>query len=79
MEPVKDIDKVKTMFARGQPTLVDGQTGHKYSMAARCTNDGGFAPVARIERAREGLSKVTFRCTSCFTEFEVSQHDIYVR
>ena len=78
MEPIKDTEKVGKMFAQGQPSLVDGQTGHKYSMVARCPKDGDFASVARIERAGESLSRVTFQCTSCFTEFEVGQDDIYV-
>ena len=79
MEPVKDIERVKRMFAQGQPDLVDVQTGHKYSMVAHCPKDGDFASVARIERAGKSLSRVTFRCTSCFAEFEVGQEDIYVR
>ena len=79
MESVKDTEKVKRMFAQGQPALVDAQTGHKYSMVACCPKDGNFASVARIERAGQSLSRVTFQCTSCFTEFEVSQDDIYVR
>ena len=79
MEPVKDPEKVKRMFEQGQPALVDVQTGHKYDMVAHCPKDGNFASVARIERAGQSLSKVTFRCTSCFTEFEVSQDDIYIR
>lgn len=79
MEPVKDIAKVKRMFAQGQPALVDAQTGYKYSMAARCPKDGSFAAVARIERAGPSLSRVIFQCPSCFTEFEVRQQDIYIR
>ena len=79
MEPVKDTEKVKTMFARGQPTLVDEQTGYKYSMVARCPKDGDLASVTRIERAGKHLSEVTFRCPSCFTDFQASQEDIYIR
>ena len=79
MEPVKDPEKVKRMFEQGQPALVDVQTGHKYHMVAHCPKDGNLASVIRIERAGQSLSKVTFRCTSCFTEFEVSQDDIYIR
>jgi hypothetical protein len=79
MEPIKDIDKVKRMFVQGQPELVDLQTRYKYSMVARCPNDGDFASVARIERVGQSLSRVTFRCASCFTEFEVSQDNIYIR
>ena len=79
MEPVKDAEKVKIMFAQGQTFLTDTQTGYKYSMAARCPEDGDFASVARIERAKESLSRVTFRCPTCFTEFEVDQENIYVR
>ena len=79
MEPVKDTERVKKMFAQGQPELVDTQTGYKYSMVARCPKDGNIASVAKIERTGQSLSKVTFRCASCFTEFEVGQDDIYVR
>jgi hypothetical protein len=79
MEPFKDTEKVKRMFMQGQSDLVDVQTKYKYSMVARCPKDGNFSSVARIERAGQSLSKVTFRCTSCFTEFEVIQSDIYVR
>ena len=78
MKPIKDIEKVKRMFAQGQPDLVDVQTKYKYSMVAACPKDGNFSSVARIERAGQSLSKVTFRCTSCFTEFEVSQDDICI-
>ena len=79
MEPVRNTEKVKRMFAQGQSELVDPQTGYKYTMVARCPKDGNFASVARIERAGQSLSRVTFQCTSCFTEFEVIQDDIHVR
>ena len=79
MEPVKDIEKVKKMFAQGQSELVDAQSWYKYSMVALCPKDGDLASVARIEKAGQSLSKVTFRCASCFNEFEVAQEDIYLR
>ena len=79
MEPVKDTEKVKKMFAQGQSALVDAQTGYKYSMVACCPREGNFASVASIERAGQSLNRVTFRCPSCFTEFEVAQDDMYVR
>ena len=79
MEPVRDTKKVKRMFAQGQPALVDAQSGYKYTMVARCPKDGNLASVARIERAGQSLNRVTFQCTSCFTEFEVIQDDIHVR
>ena len=78
MEPIKDTVKVKKMFAQGRPTLVDPQTGYKYSMVARCPKDGSFASVASIERTEQSLIRVTFQCSSCFAQFEVSQDDIYV-
>ena len=78
MEPVKDIGKVEMMFAQGQTTYFDGQTGYKHEMVAICPKDGNFASAARTEKAREGLSKVTFRCGSCFNEFEVAKKDIYI-
>ncbi len=79
MELVKDTEKVKRMFAQGQPTLVDVRTGYKYLMVAPCPKDGNYASVARLERSGQSLSKVIFQCPLCFTQFEVSQDDIYVR
>jgi hypothetical protein len=79
MEPIKDIDKVKKMFEQGQSNLVDNQTKYKYSMTAKCPNDGNFSSVVRIERSGESLSRVIFRCAACFTDFEVNQGDIYLR
>jgi len=79
MEPLKDTEKVKRMFAQGQTSLVDVPTGCKYSMVAPCPKDGNYASVARLERAGQSLSKVTFQCPLCFTQFEVNQDDIYVR
>ncbi len=78
MEPVKDTEIVKRMFVQGQLNLVDAQSGYRYSMVAHCPKDGNFASVVRIEREGKSLSKVTFRCASCFTEFEVSQDEIYI-
>ena len=78
MEPIKDTEKVKRMFAQGQSDLVDTQTKYKYSMVAGCPKDGSYSSVARIERSGQSLSRVTFRCTLCFTEFEAGQDDIYL-
>jgi hypothetical protein len=78
MEPVRDAEKVKRMFLQGQPTLVDAKSGYKYSMVARCAKDGNYASVARIERSGQALSRVIFQCTSCFSQFEVSQDEICV-
>jgi hypothetical protein len=79
MEPVRDTEKVKRMFAQGQPALVDAQTVYNYSMVARCPKDGSYASVARIQRSGQALSRVIFQCTSCFSQFEVNQDEIYVR
>ncbi len=78
MEPVRDADKVKRMFLQGETTLVDPESKYKYSMVARCLKDGDYASVARIERSGGTLSRVIFQCTSCFSQFEVSQDEIYV-
>ena len=79
MEPIKDTEKVKKMFEQGQSNLVDAQTKYKYSLVAKCPNDGNFSSVVRIERMGESLSRVIFRCVACFTDFEVNQDDIYLR
>ena len=79
MEPIKDKEKVERMFEQGQITLVDTSTGYKYNMTACCPQDGSFASIAQIEKTREGLSRVIFRCPHCSNLFEVAQEDIYIR
>ncbi len=78
MEPVKDAERVRRMFAQGQPFLVDRQSGYKYSMVARCPKDGSYASVAQIEKTGQPLSRVIFQCSSCFNQFEVKQEEICV-
>ncbi len=78
MEPVKDAERVKRMFAMGQPSLVDSLSGYKYSMVARCPRDSSYASVAQIEKEGQALTKVVFQCSACFNQFEAKQEDIYV-
>ena len=78
MEPIKDSERVKKMFAQGNTTLVDKQIGYKYTMVARCPKDSGYASVAQIEKEGQTLSRVVFQCSSCFNRFEVKQDEIYV-
>ena len=78
MKPIQDPKKVKKMFAQGQPFLTDPESGYKYSMVARCPNDGVYSSVEQIERQGESLSRVVFRCSSCSGLFSVKRDDIYV-
>ena len=79
MEPIKDTEKIKRMFLYGYPNLVDAQTGYKYSMVAPCPKDNNYSSMIRIERSGQYISRVIFRCASCFTEFEADQSNIYLR
>jgi hypothetical protein len=79
MEPVRDAEKVKRMFLQGQTTIVDPESKYKYSMVARCPKDGSYASVSQIQRSGQALSRVIFECTSCFSQFEVNQDEIFVR
>jgi len=79
MEPVRDAEKVKRMFLQGQTTIVDPESKYKYSMVARCPKDDSYASVSQIQRSGQALSRVIFECTSCFSQFEVNQDEIFVR
>ena len=79
MEPIKDTEKVKRMFLYGHTDSVDTQTGYKYSTVARCPKDDNYSSMIRVERSGQSLSKVVFRCASCFTEFEADLNEIYIR
>ena len=78
MKPVKDEQKVKRMFAQGQPFLTDTESGYKYSMVARCPKDGAYSSVEQIEKEGEALSRVVFHCSSCSGLFTAKRDDIYV-
>ncbi len=78
MKPVQDSEKVDRMFAQGQPSLTDPQSGYKYSMTARCPKDGCYSPVSQIERGSQGLSRVVFNCPNCSERFEVPRDEYYV-
>ena len=78
MEPIRDCEKVKSMFDKGQTTLVDVSSGYKYSMTACCPKDGSFSSIAETEKSGESLSRVVFKCSQCSTLFEVKQEEIYL-
>jgi len=79
MEPVKDKEKVNTMFRQGDTTFIDTSSGYKYSMVACCPQDGSSSSVAQTEKTSEGLSRVIFKCPNCSNLFEAKLEDIYVR
>ncbi len=66
------------MFAQGQTTFADTQTGYKYTMVARCPKDDNYASIAKIERSGQALSRVMFQCPYCLSRFEVNQGEIYI-
>ena len=78
MEPIRDSEKAKRMFDKGQTTLVDPSTGYKYSMTACCPKDGSFSSIVEIEKSGESLSRVVFKCSQCSTLFEAEQEEIYL-
>jgi hypothetical protein len=79
MEPIKDREKVKKMFTQGQTTIVNTQTGYKYTMVTRCPKDKNYASIAQIERSGQALSRVIFQCPYCFSRFEANQDEICIR
>lgn len=78
MEPVKDAERVKRMFAQGEPFLVDPQSGYRYSMVARCPQDSSYSSVAQVEKAGQSLSRVMFQCPSCSNRFEAKPDELFV-
>ena len=78
MEPIKNNERVKSMFDKGQTALVDVSSGYKYSMTACCPKDGSFSSIAETEKSGECLSRVVFKCSQCSNLFEAKQEDIYL-
>ena len=78
MEAKKDAKRVKKMFAEGEVSMVDPVTKYRYSLTARCPKDGENALVGRYEKSGHFLTRVTFKCIICSTQFEVPQAQIMV-
>ena len=78
MEAKKAPNMVKKMFAEGEITRVDPKTKYRYSLTAKCPEDGEYASVARFEKSGHALTRVTFKCEICGTEFDVPQAKIMV-
>ncbi|APV43758.1 hypothetical protein Dform_00400 [Dehalogenimonas formicexedens] len=78
MEAKKAPAMVKKMFETGKITLVDPDTKYRYSLTAKCPDDGEYADVARFDKAGNTLSRVVFKCVQCEEEFEVRQDQMMV-
>jgi hypothetical protein len=78
MGAVKDIERVKKIFASGHISMVDPETRYRYSLMAYCPRDKGQAYVARYERWGPSLSRVVFSCSRCFHCFEAAADDLWV-
>jgi hypothetical protein len=78
MEAKKAPKMVKKMFAEGEISMVDPETKYRYSLTAQCPVDGEYASVSRFEKSGHSLTRVSFKCEICSTEFEVPQSKIMV-
>ena len=78
MEPVKDSERVQKMFAIGEPTMIDPESGYKYSLIAYCPKDNHLATLTQIERKANCLNSVTFECPTCRQQFAPRKSDLYV-
>jgi hypothetical protein len=78
MNAVKDMEKVKRIFASGHISMVDPETKYRYSLMAYCPKDNGAAYVERYERSGPSLSRVVFSCSQCFHTFEAAADNLWV-
>lgn len=78
MEPIKSPSRVKKMFDAGEITMVDPASKYKYSLVAKCPNDGELSYVERWEKKGHSLGDVTFKCAKCFGEFQARIADIMI-
>jgi hypothetical protein len=78
MEAKKAPKMVKEMFAEGEISWVDPKTQYRYSLTAQCPVDGEYASVSRFEKSGHSLTRVSFKCEICSTEFDVPQAKMMV-
>ena len=67
MQMIKDADTVKSPF-KGWQSALDADARYTFSLSARCSRCGAEAFVTRYEHASG--SRMIFRCSSCFSQFE---------
>jgi len=78
MDAIKSPTRVKKMFGAGEITIVDPEYKYKYSLVAKCPNDGEISNVQRYDKKSGSLSDVTFKCAACFQEFQAKREDMMV-
>jgi len=78
MEAKKAPKMIKEMFAEGELSTIDPETKYRYSLTAQCPAEGEYASVSRYEKSGHSLTRVTFKCAVCATEFEVPQSKMMV-
>ena len=82
MERIKDIDKINRALEKGDITLLDTESGYKYSLCAVCPNDDYECSVASFEREGGEVSTimgVTFYCPICSTRFNALPEQMFLR
>ena len=82
MERIKDLDKINRALEKGEITILDTESGFKYSLCAVCPNDDYECSVVSFER--EGgevltINRVTFYCPICNKRFDASPEQMFLR
>ena len=79
MEGTSEVAAVREALAAGRLTVPDQETGFHHPMYAVCPNDGGHAPVRRVERGTRGtITQVTARCPRCGADITPAPEDLHL-
>jgi hypothetical protein len=80
MESTSEVTAVREALAAGRLTVPDPESGFHHPMYAVCPNDGGHAPVRRVERGARGvITQVTARCPQCGAEITAAPEELHLR
>jgi len=79
MGQATDTGRIKQMLSAGHLSVADPDTGYLRSLYACCPGDGNDAPAHRVDRSRESITRVIFRCPACGGQFDVPADKMFLR
>ena len=82
MKKRKDVDRITQMLRKGDITLLDPDSGYRYSLGAVCPNDSLECSVTSCERVsgeEPKITRTTFHCPICGTRFDDSPETMFLR
>ena len=81
MKKIQDKDRIKRILEKGEITVLDTESGYKYSLCALCPKDSYECSVASFEKDGgevSAIKRVIFYCPICSSRFDASVEEMFL-